>query len=281
MTIVPNDPYALNNKGNGLYSLGRYEEALQYYDKALSFDPNFSPALVNKGAALGELGRYQEARVYFEQALNQERTTTTITGASDNKEDDVILITNIADRDYFVVENLLLLQPYSNNLELGGEGNALLNNLQGYKDESELYYITTDEFLTKTDIIAQTNTGITIFQEGNYQEAMNIFDKILAIDDEHVPSLYYKGQCMEELGYLEEANQYKNMVYQIDPNYKGSFELETVATSQVIQAITPSLETIAAPLETIAAPLETIAPSLETIAAPFQQLFSQSSSTSR
>jgi tetratricopeptide (TPR) repeat protein len=41
--------------------LGRYAEAISYFDKSLSKDPNSVGALYNKGKALDDLGRHTEA----------------------------------------------------------------------------------------------------------------------------------------------------------------------------------------------------------------------------
>jgi tetratricopeptide (TPR) repeat protein len=48
---------ALNNKGVSLAALGRHEEAIPLYDKALAINPNDSITLNNKGLALAALGR--------------------------------------------------------------------------------------------------------------------------------------------------------------------------------------------------------------------------------
>jgi tetratricopeptide (TPR) repeat protein len=42
----------LNNKGTSLYNLGRFNESIVYFDKALAIDPNNVAALDNKGLAL-------------------------------------------------------------------------------------------------------------------------------------------------------------------------------------------------------------------------------------
>ena len=52
LQIDPNDTVALNNKGVALSDLDRYDEAIQNYDKALQIDPNYTDALNNKGNAL-------------------------------------------------------------------------------------------------------------------------------------------------------------------------------------------------------------------------------------
>jgi tetratricopeptide (TPR) repeat protein len=65
LDIDPRYVKALNNKGNALDSLGRYQEAIECYDTALGIDPRDAQALFNKGVALDSLGRYQEALDYF------------------------------------------------------------------------------------------------------------------------------------------------------------------------------------------------------------------------
>jgi tetratricopeptide (TPR) repeat protein len=58
-----------NNKGMSLDYLGRHEEALICYDKAIQIDPRDANALGNKGIALAELDRFEEAMVCFDEAL--------------------------------------------------------------------------------------------------------------------------------------------------------------------------------------------------------------------
>jgi tetratricopeptide (TPR) repeat protein len=67
----------LQNKLNGLISkgialeeLGKYEEALECFEKALSLDPKHAIAWNNKGASLGILGKHEEALECFEKALS-------------------------------------------------------------------------------------------------------------------------------------------------------------------------------------------------------------------
>ena len=55
---------SINNKGIALNNLGRYEEAIEYYDRALAIDPTLVESLSNKGASLHSLARYEEAVRY-------------------------------------------------------------------------------------------------------------------------------------------------------------------------------------------------------------------------
>ena len=57
------------NKGVALDNLGRYEEAITSYDKALAINSTDLDSLYNKGVALDNLGRYEEAITYYDKAL--------------------------------------------------------------------------------------------------------------------------------------------------------------------------------------------------------------------
>jgi tetratricopeptide (TPR) repeat protein len=58
-----------NNKGGSLAALGRYEEAIQCYDRALKIDPQSYKTWNNKGSALSALGRRDEALDCFNRSL--------------------------------------------------------------------------------------------------------------------------------------------------------------------------------------------------------------------
>lgn len=69
----------LNEKANTLFDSGKYEEAIEYYDKIIEIEPNNADAEVNKGLALNELvnkgvylsyfGQPKEAITYYDKAL--------------------------------------------------------------------------------------------------------------------------------------------------------------------------------------------------------------------
>ena len=60
-TVSVQDSETWFNEGNALSNLGRYEEAIVAYDKALEINPQYSDAWNNKGIALSYLNRYEEA----------------------------------------------------------------------------------------------------------------------------------------------------------------------------------------------------------------------------
>jgi hypothetical protein len=59
----------LNDNGSALAKLGKYNESIVFFDKALAINPNNTAALNNKGLALAKLGKYNESIVFFDKAL--------------------------------------------------------------------------------------------------------------------------------------------------------------------------------------------------------------------
>ncbi|MEA3283322.1 MAG: tetratricopeptide repeat protein, partial [Euryarchaeota archaeon] len=69
LEINPEDESALSLKGLALVDLGRYEDALKALDKALEINPEDGFALSQKGLALVDLGRHRDAIEILNKAL--------------------------------------------------------------------------------------------------------------------------------------------------------------------------------------------------------------------
>jgi tetratricopeptide (TPR) repeat protein len=65
----PNDSWAWFNKGVSLHRLGSMGEALYCYDRALEYNPNDPDLLSNKGIALRTMGQPEEAIECYKKAL--------------------------------------------------------------------------------------------------------------------------------------------------------------------------------------------------------------------
>ena len=69
LTIDPNNEVALTGKGESLNALGNYTQVMPYLDKALAIDPNYQEALTSKAESLEDLGNYTQAIPYLDKAL--------------------------------------------------------------------------------------------------------------------------------------------------------------------------------------------------------------------
>jgi tetratricopeptide (TPR) repeat protein len=59
----------LGSKANSFHELGKFQEAIVWYDKALAIDPKNVDVLTAKGLTLYNLQKYQEAIVWIDKAL--------------------------------------------------------------------------------------------------------------------------------------------------------------------------------------------------------------------
>ena len=65
---------ALNNKGISLANIGKINESIMSFDKALEIDPTNVATLNNKGFALAKLGKYNESIALYDKALEIDPT---------------------------------------------------------------------------------------------------------------------------------------------------------------------------------------------------------------
>ena len=64
------------SSGDELYDSGRYEEAIEFYDKAIEYDPKSSIAYINKCAALNGMGKYEMALEICNKALELDNSNS-------------------------------------------------------------------------------------------------------------------------------------------------------------------------------------------------------------
>ncbi len=69
VSVVIFDAIGEFDKGNALADSGQFEQAIESYDKALQFKPDFQMAWNNRGVALLNLGRFEEALESVDNAL--------------------------------------------------------------------------------------------------------------------------------------------------------------------------------------------------------------------
>ena len=62
--------------------------------------------------------------------------------------------------------------------------------------------------------------GLKFFNSGQYQEAIESYDKMLEIDSNHTPALVNKGLCLGLLHKYREEIEMWNKVLGTDPNHK-------------------------------------------------------------
>ena len=180
--LSPSYSNAYANKGITLYALKRYEEAIVVYNKTLELSPNDFYTYFNKGLALYTLKRYEEAIIMYNKAIDLD---SAFAGAFYNKgvalyalrryEEAVIMYNKATDLDPAYPHAL-------HNKELA------LNALKRHEEAMDFY-----------------ETGRTFDAAKCYEEAINRYNKAIALDPNDARFFYHKGMSLYELKRFEAA----------------------------------------------------------------------------
>lgn len=128
LRIDPRFAYANEIKGRCLVDLGRAEEALGYFDTAISLSPGYQNAYRNKLAALAALGRYEDLVAVADEALRPDVVAAPLpTIEEDILSRRLLALLQYAPADIVATEADALLLRYPHSLAaLNVKGRALL-----------------------------------------------------------------------------------------------------------------------------------------------------------
>ena len=196
------------NKGISLHDLGRYEEAIESFDKALEIDDKHVNACYNKGAVLAKLGRYDEAIEYYDKALEIDDKYV---NAWNNKG---VALNHLGKHKEAIRCYDRALEMDDNDAQAWyGKGYAL-DELGKYEEAIACY----DRAIEIDDkyVNAWNNKGLALGNLGRYNEAIECYDKALEIDEKFVAGWINKGYVFYELGKYNKAIQCYDKALEID-----------------------------------------------------------------
>lgn len=208
-------------RGNSFYALRKYDEAINYYDRALQISPNFCGVLNNKGICLFDLGRYEEAIKSYKKSLSINPGDKLVWKNMFNP------LRRLEQYDEAIdcCDNALNLDPEYNEAlvnkamllsELGRHEEALLlcNNALLKKPNDELLW------LNKGGILSELN---------HHREATECFTKALEINPYYLEALLAKGLSLVLLKQFKKAVRYFDKALVIDPKFEPAKEAKKMA----------------------------------------------------
>jgi tetratricopeptide (TPR) repeat protein len=187
----------LNNKGIALAKLGRPEEALAPYNRALALNLQYAEPWNNKGIALGWLGRYGEALACFDHALaldHQRASVWVNKGACLNwlrRYEEALACFSRAR----AIDPLLAPAWYNTGTVLAS---------LGQHKEALIYYDRALD-LDPQEAEALSNKGASLESLERYKEALDYYDRSLALNPEDAQAWTNKGNALARLGQHKEA----------------------------------------------------------------------------
>ena len=185
LAIEPNDPAALNNKGNSISSARKISEAIRYYDRALAIEPNNTEVLNNKGASLSSPEKYEEAIGYYDRALAIKPNYSL---PLNNKANAIV---EMVFEGANILENSYSVKPYYFYIVSNQTPHPLASNIKQIELALEIYDKALD--MDPNSPIILTNKATLLMKIGKYNEALDLFNKALTSDPNHAPALFNKG----------------------------------------------------------------------------------------
>ena len=197
LKIKPDFHQAWKSRGIVLRKLGKFEEAIASYDKALEFKPDYHEAWNNRGVALDELGRFDEAIASYDKALE---IKPDLHEAWCNRG---IALDNLGKLEEAIASynKALAIKP-DDHYSWHHRGYALVH--LGRLEEAIASY---DKALKIKPNYHHTwiNRGYALKNLGRLEEAIASYDKALEIKPDFHQAWIHRGYALVNLGRFEEA----------------------------------------------------------------------------
>ena len=221
------------------------EEAINAYNKAIQLDPKNVVAYIEKGNVLFNMSKYQDALDVYKKGINlMEHSNKNYTKILETKGTELQM--NNITMSLLYLNEALTLDPKNPNLHIkignvqlaqGKYQNALNAYMKGMKlmdhpDKNNLkmllskgielqmnnitmpaaYFRSLAE-LNQSDIDLQYALGYTLFKSGDYKNALEILDKSLRIHPNNANAQFARGHTLFELGRYSDALQAYKRTY--------------------------------------------------------------------
>lgn len=186
-----------NQQGRLLYSMDKYEEALDYYKRAESEDPMYMDTYFNMGEVYVMLDKYDEAREAFKKVLLIDKNNGVTYFHLGNVE--FLCGNNAQGKEYYakaVNNGFVDYQLYYNLASVFEEEGKEEDAIKNYNKAIKLDNTMPEAKFRKAQIYLSTH---------NYPEAMQALDSIIINHPDVFEGYHYKVMLLIEMGKYDEA----------------------------------------------------------------------------
>jgi len=211
LALRPGNVQALGNRGAALADLGRYEEALASYEQALALAPDHPALLDQQGSALAKLSRYEEALASYLKALLARPDYAVAHYHRGN----VLAKLKRYGQALASYDKAIALQPdYSDAHDNRGNALAVLK-----RHEEALASYDRALALAPGSAATLTNRGNALKALKRYEEALKDYDAALALAPGAAETLYNRANLLKETKHYGEALACYDKARALDPGH--------------------------------------------------------------
>jgi len=239
------DYHYLNQEGLSLYHAENYSKALNLFDQALKIHPYFPEALNNKGNTLIQILKnkksmdrikgYKKALSCYNKALEIEPKNLEIL----NNKGLALAYLGDYENSYQVFEEALKMSPHDlgTKIKRKNVSEIIINDFtdKGYEKLKNGNYNEAIKYFNKVleikpdNISALMYKGGALFATHNYEDAIKCFDVVIYIKGDHSIAWFSKGEAFERLKDYEEAVKCFEKVMDITSKRRGNLPTENIS----------------------------------------------------
>lgn len=208
LKVDPHHASAWAGKGAVLAAAGKFADAVACHNKALAIDAKNVVALCGKGSSLGASGQHSQALDYFERALAVEpMNAASLFGKAISEEMDG----RLSDAAKTLRRFIEVAGPmYAGEIAAAKKHLADLDRRAAAKkgEQPGGHAVTAASWIKK---------AIALNESGRFSDAIECYDRALALDTNDASAWYWKGCALAKLHRHEDAvSSYRNAV-RLDP----------------------------------------------------------------
>ena len=211
LSIKPDYAEAHNNMGNALKEQGRLDEAIAAHKKAISIKPNYAEAFNNLGNALQDQAKLHEAITAYTKAISIKPNYA----EAFNNMGNALQEQGQPDNAIEAYTKAITIKPdYA-------EANYNMGIALKYQDELDRAIKAYTKAITiKPDYAeANYNMGNILQDQGKLDEAIRAYTKAISVKPDYAEANYNMGNALKDKGKLDDAIKAYEKALSIKPDY--------------------------------------------------------------
>lgn len=213
--IDPQDAEIWNMKASYDLMEGKYEDAIKYLDKAIKINPNRADFWLNIAGAYGGLGDYKKAIKCYDKSIKVEPNRMNWNQKGDIYYDQLKEYKK-AIKCYDVALNMPKMG--STNSEIWQKKAEAFKRLNQEKKAEEC-----SKKSQEYSAIESLQQGIVLFNQEEFEKAIDFFDKTIKFDSKNEEAWGNKGLSLLKLGKFEQSIFCFDMILEINPFEEGAW----------------------------------------------------------